>query len=266
MDATHRLSYVVNRNADLSGPREYLLDPATLERAVHRTRVLVRKISALEVDVFALLGMRNLSSFVGEVFAASMILEEPGSFRKNPHQDGYPDLLLMDSSGESLWKRLEAQLREKAPFSPFATGGFEVKATCGSVPTPDACRRKGVEKPDLGDQRIALMTGYDWKAHHRETNYLFGVVWDFLDRCPTIVAVFYGNNLNERDWGEIVKPREGGGRTTSVSIMTRDGIRKMYNNWILVAEELEYATFFDGRNGGSLLADGLREWKKRRQR
>lgn len=220
---------------------------------MHRTRLLVDQLSKFEVDVFSLLGMRNLSAFVGEVFAAAMILEHPALLKKNPHQDGYPDLLLIDGPGAKEWQRLANRLRDKAPFSPYATGGFEVKATCGSVPTPAQCKARGFEKPDMGEQRVQVLTGYDWKAHHRETNHLFGLFWDFVDGCPTIAGVFYRADLTPDDWGKIVQPKEGGGRTTSVSIMTRDGVRKMYEGWVTLIDSVPYAIFFDARNGGRLL-------------
>lgn len=224
---------------------------------MHRTRALIDQLSRFEVDVFALLGMRNLSAFVGEVFAAAMILEHPEFFKKNPHQDGYPDLLLLDDVGSAEWNKLANRVRDKAPFSPYATGGFEVKATCGAVPTPAQCSKRGFVKPDIGDQRVKALTGYDWKAHHRETNRLFGLVWDFIDGCPAIAAVFYRNDLTENDWGKIVQPRDGGGRTTSVSIMTREGVRKMYNGWVVVIDSEPYARFFDSRNGGRLLSEAV---------
>lgn len=41
------------------------------------------------------------------------------------------------------------------------------------------------------------------------------------------MAVFYRNDLTFLDWGEIVQPKADGGRTTSVSIMTSSGVRKM---------------------------------------
>lgn len=242
-DPSRKFSYLSNPAATIAGPRGFSVDVAVVERAVHRTRSLVKKLSDFEIDVFTLLGMRNLSSFVGEVFAAAMILEAPSFFRKNPHQDGYPDLLLMDEVGLNEWVRLQARTREKIPFSPFITGGFEVKATCGSVPTPAECQKKGFEKPDIGDQRLELLAGYDWKAHHRETNFLFGIFWDFIDRCPTIVAVFYCSHLTEIDWGKIIQPTDGGGRTTSVSIMTRQGVRKMYDGWLLALDDKSYGAF-----------------------
>ena len=195
-----QIKYVTNSDAAIRGPRDYPVEALRIECAVHRTRSLVNKLSKFEVDVFALLGMRNLSAFVGEVFAAAMIIEHPELFKKNPHQDGYPDLLLLDDAGGRAWKKLADHVREKAPFSPYATGGFEVKATCGSVPTPVQFNRRGLTKPDIGHQRVKWLTGYDWKAHHRKTNYLFGLFWDFIDRCPTIAAVFYRNDLTESDW------------------------------------------------------------------
>lgn len=251
------ITYLTNPDASIRGPRNYYLDPKGVELAVHRTRSLMTKLANFEVDVFALLGMRNISAFVGEVFAASMILEHPGLLEKNPHQDGYPDLLLLDCEGDKAWRGLVNQLRHKAPFSPFATGGFEVKATCGSVPTPAVLMRRGGTKPDIGDQRVNVLTSYDWKSHHRETNHLFGIFWDFIDSCPAVVAVFYSAELSENDWGAIVQPTEGGGRTTSVSIMTRNGVRKMYSGWVTMVELDSYAKFFDKYNNGSLLMDTI---------
>jgi hypothetical protein len=257
-------TYITNPNPTIRGPRNYSLDTGGIERAVHRTRALVDQLSKFEVDVFALLGMRNLSAFVGEVFAAAMILEHPGLFKKNPHQDGYPDLLLLDDAGSLEWRKLANRLREKGPFSPFQTGGFEVKATCGAVPTPLQCQKRGVEKPDMGDQRVQLLTGYDWKAHHKETNHLFGLFWDFIGGCPTIAAVFYRGDLAKSDWGEIVQPKEGGGRTTSVSIMTRNGVKKMYEGWVTFIDQEAYAKFFDARNGGRLMSDARAKRGNRR--
>ena len=254
-----KFEYVTNPDSSVVGPRGYALQPFEIERAVHRTRSIVDKLASFEVNVFEILGMRNLSAFVGEVFAASMILEHPELLRKNPHQDGYPDLLLMDDDGNAAWAALSKRLREKGPFSPFPTGGFEVKATCGSVPTPAACLKRGFDKPDIGEQRIHVATGYDWKAHHRETNHLFGIYWDFIEGCPTIVAVFYRADLVENDWGKIVQPKEGGGRTTSVSIMTRDGVKKMYEGWVTVINSSTYASFFDKHNKAKLMGYAIKQ-------
>ncbi|MCW5923283.1 MAG: hypothetical protein KIS77_13135 [Saprospiraceae bacterium] len=195
------------------------------------------KINRFEVDIFEILGMRNLSAFIGELFAAALAKNSKGFFLKNPHQDGYPDLLVMDEQGKQLWDDLKLRLRDKQPFSPFANGGIEVKATCGSLPTPAVFLKKGLAKPEIGDQRIDFLTGYDWKAHHRDTNNLIGLLWDFIGGVPRIAAVFFSADLSPADWGEIIQPKKGGGRTTSVSIMPRSGVKKMYEGIVYVLDD-----------------------------
>jgi len=224
-----------------------------IQTALDYTHSIIDKFAQFDVDVFGIQGMRTLNAFIREIFAAAIIKHSNGLFLKNPHQDGYPDLLLMDKNGLNLWEDLKNKTREKQPFSPFQNGGIEIKATCGSVPTPAVCARRGVEKPDIGDQRIQVLQGYDWKAHHRDTNNLMGILWDFIDGVPRIVAVFFANNLTIADWGAIVQPREGGGRTTSVSIMTRAGVRKMYDGCLYVIDDNRYVAFLNRYNDGTLL-------------
>jgi hypothetical protein len=249
-DVTQSTPFQINPNVDLSVARGSSMTMDMVLNALEHSHQTIRQFSTFDVDVFALLGMRNLSAFIGEIFAAQMIRTAGGLFRKNPHQDGYPDLLLMDKEGQALWDKLQGRLRDKGPFSPFETGGVEVKATCGSVPTPKELAKIGLEKPDIGDQRISLMRGYDWKAHHRETNNLLAIVWDFIERAPHIVGVFYSNELAEGDWGAIIQPKEGGGRTTSVSIMTRGGVQKMTRAWVAVRQDAEYQDLFSRKCGG----------------
>ena len=86
------------------------------------------------------------------------------------------------------------------------------------------------------------VTGYNWKAHHRETNNLIGLIWDFKDKKPTIMAIMYANVLCEDDWGKTVTPREGGGRTTSVSIMNKYGMRKMRKGLLAIIDNNDYSS------------------------
>ena len=222
-------------------------------RAVEKADEVIAKIGEFDVDIFGTLGMRNLSAFIGEVFASSLAKVADGLLMRNPHQDGYPDLLILNEEGKQEIERLKNNLRDKKPFSPFKHGGIEVKASCGSVPTPATLQKRGLQKPIIGDTRINLMTGYDWKAHHRETINLVGVLWDFLDHKPTIVAIFYSNRIGPSDWGEIISPKKGGGRTTSVSIMNRKGVRKMYEGWVAVLKDRRYVDFLNRYNGGRLI-------------
>lgn len=254
------MTYLINKNANIHfttglGESEKI-DILIFERSLIDVHDVVDVITNhIPVDIFSILGMRNLSSFIGELFAKSLAKMSNGRFIKNPHQDGYPDLLLMDNNGRKFYDQLNkmGKLRDKSPFSPFKNGGLEIKATCGSVPTPDQCAKLGISKPDIGETRINVMRGYDWKAHHRETNNLIGILWDFQNGVPRIVAVFFGSSLDENDWGKIIKPKEGGGRTTSVSIMSRAGVGKMYKNWIAVKNDKRYIDFINNYNRGQLI-------------
>ncbi len=216
------------------------------------------------VPFFELLGTRNLGSFVGAVFVHSLQREMADRLRVNGHQDGYPDLCALTSTGLgriSEWERT-GQADAKTSWASYKHGGIEVKTTCGSVPTATKSRKK----PGLGDQRYQVLTGLDWKAHHRETNNLLGLYWDFIVGTPTVLALFYRNDLSTSDWGDIVIPlqadsdvaavQEGAdsgvaldvvlvptaatkgkkptGRTTSVSIMTKAGMKKMGTGWIVL--------------------------------
>ncbi|MHB8930185.1 MAG: hypothetical protein ACYC5R_06270 [Melioribacteraceae bacterium] len=221
--------------------------------AILYTHETIDKFKEFEVDVFKILGMRNLSAFIGEIVAASLKRATKDLFMPNPHQDGYPDLLLMDELGKKDWDKLKNKVREKQPFSPFPNGGIELKATVGSVPTPAVFQKKGLNKPDIGEQRINSLMGYDWKAHHRETNNLMGVVWDFIGGVPRIVGIFFSNELTVNDWGKIIKPKDNGGRTTSVSIMTREGVQKMYKGCVYVLDDKKYIDFFNRYNKLKLL-------------
>lgn len=223
-----------------------------LVSSINLAHEMIDDMYAVELDIARTLGMRNLSAFIGELVAAAIIKGADGMFQPNPHQDGYPDLLLMDPVGKKEWERLHDRMKDKTPFSPFPGGGIEVKATCGAVPSPAVCRTRKKERPGIGDSRIACMTGYDWKAHHRGTNNLLGVLWDFIGGRPRIGALFYSPELIEADWGAIVHPKEGGGRTTSVSIMGQSGIRKMYDGWLCVLSKGGYVEFLNQRNAGKI--------------
>lgn len=245
---TTRQNILISRNREnIAFPVENIVEAVMV---ANRTFIQFSEINE-NLDLFSILGMRNLSAFIGEVYVASLAQQSDGILMKNPHQDGYPDLLLLDDYGRNCLERIP-DLHDKSPFSPFLGGGIEVKATCGAVPKPAACRRRGFSKPEIGDTRAGILTDYDWKAHHRETNNLIGLLWDFANRVPEIVALFYSSSLTTEDWGNIVQPREGGGRTTSVSIMTRVGVRKMAQGCLYCKDNPVISAFVENYNHISL--------------
>lgn len=187
-----------------------------------------------EFPLFELLGLRNLSSFVGAVFGRETWRLMNDKVFLNPHQDGYPDLCAATTEGLVYCqeRNQRGEMTAKSFWSPYPYGGIEVKATCGNTPAA-----KTAPKPKIGESRYPLLTSAEWKAHHRDTNNLLGIFWDFVDGLPTLLAAFYRNDLTTDDWGKIVGVKEGGGHTTSVSLMTKPGVRKMGKGWLLLPAE-----------------------------
>ncbi len=205
-------------------------------------RTLDEQTKQFDINIFEVLGMRNLSGLIGEYFAKSVERFSDGNLHSNLHQDGYPDLLLTNNEEriryyQSLYTEADGKKypKDKALFSPFKYGGVEIKATCGSTPPASV-----IPKPLIGEQRIGILKAFDWKAHHRETNNLLSILWDFIDEVPTVAACFYRNDLTIDDWGRIVQPKTDGGRTTSVSIMTSSGVKKMCAGWIAIIDLPQY--------------------------
>jgi transcriptional regulator with XRE-family HTH domain len=175
-------------------------------KSANRTIELLDELSRMnEIPIFRLLGMRNLSSFIGAIYVHSVWQLMSEKFKINPHQDGYPDLCALTTAGRQYIERVEGMQRDtaKESFTHYQFGGIEVKATCGNTPPP----AEGQPKPQIGESRTHLVTSADWKAHHRSTNNLLGLYWDFIDGLPTIVGLFYSNKLVEDDWGKIVMPK-----------------------------------------------------------
>lgn len=218
-----------------------------------------------DINILETLGMRNLSGMVGEYFARSVVKVSGGKLESNPHQDGYPDLLLIDTQQKRAYldtlyviKDSKRHPIDKEHFSPFQYGGIEVKATCGDTPSA-----KKVPKPLIGEQRVGLVNSFNWKAHHRETNHLLAVLWDFIDGLPTYVAAFYQEGLEVDDWGRLVKPKDGGGRTTSVSVMKSSGVKKMCSNWVAVINDEKYINLFSRKKWIGYRVDNVAPMKKK---
>lgn len=239
-------NYIVRKDDIVTIDGELILTNQQVVSAIEFANAAIRSLDeqtqAFDINIFETLGMRNLSGIVGEYLGKSLQKFSNNFLHSNLHQDGYPDLLLTNTPEKmdyyaSLYTDIDGKKypKDKASFSPYKYGGIEVKATCGSTPPAT-----NYPKPIIGEKRISLINSFDWKAHHRSTNNLIGILWDFCDQIPTIVATFYCNALTMDDWGKIVQPKEGGGRTTSVSIMNGIGIKKMCQNWIAVIEKEEY--------------------------
>ena len=239
-------NYIVRDDNSVSIKGELILTNQQVVEAINFANSAIKSLDnqtkAFDINIFETMGMRNLSGIVGEYLVKSIQRISGGTLQSNLHQDGYPDLLLTNNKErldyfDTLYTVSNGKKypRDKSLFSPYLYGGIEVKATCGSTPAANI-----TPKPLIGEQRISLINSFDWKAHHRSTNNLLGILWDFYNEVPTIIAAFYRNDLVVDDWGKIVQPKEDGGRTTSVSIMNRKGISKMCAGWIAVIDDDKY--------------------------
>lgn len=248
--------YLINPKMNVSYDGSVILTCEEVVDAMNFANEALRQLSEttmrFDINIFEALGMRNLSGLIGEYFARSVKRISNGKLESNLHQDGYPDLLLVDTPEKRAYYDTLYTVNngrkypiDKEHFSPFRYGGIEVKATCGS--TPSASAAKNITKPLIGEQRVSKINAFDWKAHHRTTNHLLAVLWDFIDELPTYVAAFYQDGLTTDDWGAIVQPREGGGRTTSVSIMNSTGVKKMCKNWVAVINDQQYVNLLANR-------------------
>lgn len=220
------------------------LDPHLVLAAVRETNRVLELLHDMAINngvpIFTLLGMRNLSSFVGEIFKSELCTVSGDRFAPNPHQDGYPDLMALTPEGmQYIAERTRlGQLTDKSFWSPYPFGGVEVKATCGNTPPA-----KKMPKPQIGDTRWPILQSAEWKAHHRKTNNLVGIYWDFIDGLPTVLAAFYRNDLTLEDWGEVITPKTVESSTTSVSIMRRGrrgeevGVKKMALGWLVLPKD-----------------------------
>ena len=230
---------------------QWSLEPSAIRECVVSSNIaieLLHDVSQLYgIDLFETLGLRNLSSFIGETLKNQIAHVLPDKLIRNPNQDGYPDLCTLTPEGKVYIdqnRMPDGSINpDKSLWSSYSYGGVEIKATCGNTPSASVA-----PKPKIGESRLPSMTHAEWKAHHQETNRLLGVFWDFIDGLPTILAVFFRNDLDttigetNKDWGKIQQPKAGAGRTTSVSIMKQgrtenDGVKKMGKGWLVLPEE-----------------------------
>lgn len=193
----------------------FIVTAADVLAALTTTKQVLR---ALPLTLFTTIDLKSQSGIVGAIFAAELAAQV--SAIPNPIEKGHPDIVPPDAANAS-----EAQLRNY-PM------GLEIKSTLGNVVQGS--------KLDAGHERIDLLTGITWQAHHRDVRSLMGLVWDFVGgrpgelSHPSITGVFFAASLAEDDWGAISGTT---GRNTKVTGMKVSGRQKMATGCIVLLDD-----------------------------
>ncbi len=86
---------------NVSYKKTTVLTPQEVVEAMNYANTALKELSdttmRFDINIFETLGMRNLSGMIGEYFARSVMKISNGKLESNLHQDGYPDLLLVDT-------------------------------------------------------------------------------------------------------------------------------------------------------------------------
>ncbi len=205
-----------------------------LHRALINTNEKIKEIGFVDdgINLFNIIDFRVFSGMIGELFAKELSLVN-NRLERNPNLNGYPDLLNIASPKAKIY----FENCEQNKFLRFKYGGIEVKNSFGT--------KKSKTNIVNGDQRIEFINNkIDWKAHHQETNYLIGLVSDYINSVPKIVAVCYSNDLEKNDWNKVQKPK-GDSAMTSFTAITREGYAKMVSNIKICLGDIKYLKFFN---------------------
>ncbi|WP_296131175.1 helix-turn-helix transcriptional regulator [uncultured Corynebacterium sp.] len=190
-----------------------------------------RVLDALPQSLYSTVDFKSQSGIVGAVFISELAVLT-GSI-VNPIEKGHPDIVPASAIYAS-----EEDLRNFEQ-------GLEVKSTIGGVP-------KGIFK-SAGEQRVDVLSGITWQAHHREVKELLALNWDFIGgtktapKKPAIAGAFYTEKLAEDDWGKISGTT---GRNTKVTGLKVSGKRKLGEGAVVVINESRYIEGYKTKLGG----------------
>jgi hypothetical protein len=204
----------------------------------------------LNFNLFEILGQRNLSGVIGEIFSR-FFCKSFSEFSINPHPDGTPDIL--NVSNKAARKYLEDQCFDfngvksipiKSKLSPFLFGGIEIKCTIGD---PVSNYKKllldetGSPNFNLETPRIKYLSGFTYWAHHRNSTRIIGLYYDYYslrENKPQILAGFF-TNLSFNDWNVVSLGKDEGKKTSNTSL-TKSGKKKLYEGCAFIIEDNTY--------------------------
>lgn len=225
------------------------------EHANHYLESLYKMFAELNFNLFEVLGQRNLSGLIGEIFSR-YFCNEFDFCVLNPHPDGRPDILnIKDSSirkyflEDCFTTEGDKKLPIKNKLSPFPHGGIEVKCTIGSPKAnykKELFKNTGLNEFALGIPRIEYLDSFNYWAHHRHSSNLLSLYYDYSDKksgIPQIMAIFLVA-LNEEDWN-VVSLGKSTAKKTSNTSLNKTGRNKLYSSCLAVIDDERYIKKFE---------------------
>lgn len=214
----------------------------------HYITRLVNIFSEIGFDIFYSLGQRNISGFIGEIYKNMLASKHP-ELIANPHPDGRPDILLLDTEEtRSYYTRCFSTVNQrnipiKDMFTPFAYGGLEVKCSIGTSGKPQTTRfvADNGHTFSLYEPRVGYLNGITWWAHHSSSSNLLGLYYDYYRQCynaPQVLAAFY-SELTSDDWNAVSTGNPENKKTSNTSL-NKDGLLKMKGNCMFCIADENY--------------------------
>lgn len=240
--STELQDFTLSEEAVIIGQRA--VDASQIAMAVVEANQYLVNLNALlaevRLDVFKALGIRNVSGFVGGVFSAFCASHLGPSWLKNPHPDGRPDILNLETADANSHFRdacFETISGERWPtkrmLAPFKFGGVEVKCTLGNIVN-------GSTFP-VGVPRGEHITGLTFWGHHGHCTDMFGLYYDYYppaDHQPQILAVFFASFTSE-DW-HTVSLGDPTKKKTSNTSLRKAGVQKILDGCVVATKDRVY--------------------------
>lgn len=196
---------------------DVFISAAEIINAANSTNVYLIKLnsvfSEMGFNLFAILGQRNISGVIGEIFS-HFLAAGNDMLVNNPHPDGRPDVLCVPNKkvGEYLESCFTLiggkRIPLKTKLAPFEFGGLEVKCTIGDpIPGYKEKLQKDHHINDfsIGFSRIEYLSNLNWWAHHTKSSRMLGLYYDYSKNhggVPQLMAGFFGE-LGAENWTKV---------------------------------------------------------------
>lgn len=251
-----KLNYLKIQDTFNSGSET--IDTKHIINALDQTNIYISELCnlflELNFDLFEVLGQRNLSGVIGEIYSRFFCLNVSG-YTVNPHPDGRPDILNLNSKESKKFFKEECfsiisgkSLPLKSPLTPYKYNGIEIKCTVGS---PRSGYKKLLERNtgkksfDIGDSRIEYLSGFNFWAHHQHSTDLLSLYYDYhpkVNKNPQILAAFF-SNIEHDDWHKVSLGSKTAKKTSNTSLNT-SGKTKLYSGLVTIVDDETYINKF----------------------